>query len=260
MSDLRPPKPYPTFPLFAHRNGYWSRKVKGKNVYFARWRDDPDGAISMAKLNGETAKPEAVGSRPPKPYPDFPLNSHANGSWYKFMDGKIKCFGPWKDDPKGVQALAAYHAELASPKVETVVADALAPVLAVALREKEKELKAGTIERVTFDELRDVAQMMIDHFGPERSIKTIPPAEWSDFRHEKLQMHVVRDRRTNLPKLDEHGQPISRPRAPETVTNLGGRVKTLFNIAEELEAIESSPRYKGIMKRSTEKDRRKARK
>jgi integrase len=39
-----PKKPYPEFPLFAHPNGQWCKKIKGRHEYFGRW-DDPDAAL-----------------------------------------------------------------------------------------------------------------------------------------------------------------------------------------------------------------------
>ncbi|MDQ7014637.1 MAG: hypothetical protein Q9O74_12200 [Planctomycetota bacterium] len=42
-ADDRPAKPYPTFPLFPHRNGQWAKKVRGRFVFFGTWVD-PLGA------------------------------------------------------------------------------------------------------------------------------------------------------------------------------------------------------------------------
>jgi integrase len=47
-----PPKPSPDFPLFAHANGLWCRKIKGVHRYFGTW-DDPEGAL--AKYKAEVA-------------------------------------------------------------------------------------------------------------------------------------------------------------------------------------------------------------
>ena len=40
----KPAKPHPDFPLFAHGNGQWSKKVRGKHVHFGVW-SDPDAAL-----------------------------------------------------------------------------------------------------------------------------------------------------------------------------------------------------------------------
>lgn len=40
----KPAKPYEDFPLFAHNNGQWSRKIRGKLHYFGKW-SEPDEAL-----------------------------------------------------------------------------------------------------------------------------------------------------------------------------------------------------------------------
>jgi integrase len=42
---VKPRKPYPEFPLYAHNAGYWAKKIRGKFHYFGPW-EDPDGALS----------------------------------------------------------------------------------------------------------------------------------------------------------------------------------------------------------------------
>ena len=43
-TSTKPGKPRKDFPLFAHRNGQWSKKIKGRLWYFGKWAD-PDAAL-----------------------------------------------------------------------------------------------------------------------------------------------------------------------------------------------------------------------
>jgi integrase len=46
----RPHKPYPEFPLFAHNNGQWCRKIRGKLYSFGKWADS---TAALKKHNAE---------------------------------------------------------------------------------------------------------------------------------------------------------------------------------------------------------------
>jgi len=40
----RPAKPYPDYPLYAHSNGQWAKKIAGRVHYFGPW-SDPQAAL-----------------------------------------------------------------------------------------------------------------------------------------------------------------------------------------------------------------------
>jgi len=56
----KPKKPYPDFPLYAHRNGQWAKKIAGKTRFFGLWAD-PKAANELFKANYDALK----NGRPP---------------------------------------------------------------------------------------------------------------------------------------------------------------------------------------------------
>lgn len=66
MPRVKPAKPWPTFPLYAHRNGQWAKRIRGRVHYFGAW-EAPDDAYR--RFLNERADLEA-GRRPRKPVTD----------------------------------------------------------------------------------------------------------------------------------------------------------------------------------------------
>ena len=49
----KPQKPHPDFPLFAHQNGRWAKKVRGQFCYFGTWADDTSGERALRLWNDQ---------------------------------------------------------------------------------------------------------------------------------------------------------------------------------------------------------------
>jgi hypothetical protein len=47
----RPAKPYPEYPLYAHSNGQWAKKIHGKTHCFGPW-SDPQAALQKWLAGG----------------------------------------------------------------------------------------------------------------------------------------------------------------------------------------------------------------
>ena len=66
----RPAKPYPSFPLTAHNNGQWCKKIRGKVHFFGVWGDAQDALdnylrIATALHAGQMPRPTTLSPEGP---------------------------------------------------------------------------------------------------------------------------------------------------------------------------------------------------
>jgi integrase len=119
--------------------------------------------------------------KPEKPYVGYHLFAHDNGQWAKKIRGKLHYFGAWSD-PAAAMALFLQQrdhlfAGLRPPTDEPKVAD----LLDTFLGPKDRALKAGEIEQVTYDEYEAVCDTMAA-WGKHRHLSTLTPADFGELR------------------------------------------------------------------------------
>ena len=84
LTMTKPLKPTSDYPLFAHNNGQWAKKIKGKLRYFGPW-DDPQGALARYLVQDTQASTGRHARSKPKyrlrpagqATKDYPLYAHA---------------------------------------------------------------------------------------------------------------------------------------------------------------------------------------
>src|SRR2546430_2639421 len=126
----------------------------------------------------------AAGSKPSKPYPEFPLTAHPAGYWCKKIRGKIHYFGPW-DDPDGAltkyldQKDALHAGRTPRPETEGLTVKALANAF---LNHKQALLDAGELTQRTWDEYKETTDLLVSQFGKGRLVDDLGPDDFAALR------------------------------------------------------------------------------
>jgi integrase len=137
--------------------------------------------VAMFSANSTTT------DRPAKPYPDYPLFPHANGSWAKKIRGQIHYFGSWKTDTPDRGADAALDAYLKqkddihagrTPRLDPegiTVKDACNAFL----NHRADKRDAGELSIRTWAKYKEVTDLIVSHFGRARLIADLRPEDFT---------------------------------------------------------------------------------
>jgi integrase len=123
--------------------------------------------------------------KPEKPYPEFPLTPHPNGTWVKKIRGRLFYFGPW-DDPQA--ALDKYLREKddlhagrvpREPAPEGMTLRKLANAYG---RHKQSQVDAGELSPRTLADCYRTCADLIDFFGKDRLVDDLRPEDFAAYR------------------------------------------------------------------------------
>lgn len=138
----------------------------------------------MARPRGQISKP------PKKPRGNFPLFAHRGGSWCATVGGQRRSFGGWRNDPRGVQALANYKEYLRARdegrQPEPVRAGPLAvrDVVNALLKDRDAKRQRGELEAASYADYRAALRAFLAIVGPDRSPYDLTPADFARVKDE----------------------------------------------------------------------------
>jgi len=163
------------------------------------------------------------GSKPEKPYSEFPLTANGNGQWSKKIHGRVYYFGVW-DDPDAALALYLKQRDylLAGEVPPTEGGITLGELCNMFMASKEAQLEADEITRRHWVELQKSCQFMLDEFGKSRPVESLTPAHFA-----------------NLKKV------LSKGRNATTVSGHVRRIRSVFNWAASDDAAASCAALRG---------------
>jgi integrase len=124
-------------------------------------------------------------TKPNKPYPEFPLFAHANGSWAKKIRGRLHYFGSWNDPGS---ALASYlgkkddlHAGR-TPRADTE-STTVKDVSNAFLIHKRALQTAGELSPRTWAEYKVTCDLVVKRFGKHRLAADLGPDDFAKLRN-----------------------------------------------------------------------------
>lgn len=82
----KPNKPYPTFPLTAHPNGQWCKKIRGQLRFFGVW-SDPE--IALSRYHEAAADLHAGRTPPSVPQPDYCTVKELVNRFLAYQTGRV---------------------------------------------------------------------------------------------------------------------------------------------------------------------------
>ncbi len=171
--------------------------------------------------------------KPAKPYPDFPLFSHATKGWAKKIRGQLHYFGSWSDGWKAAlvnylkQKDALHAGRKPRTEVEGMTVKEMANKFLIA---KQASVDSGELAYRTWEDYKAACALLIQHFGKGRLIDDLDPEDFAGLRKKPV-----------------------RKWGPTTVRNAIQRIRVVFKFAVDNGLTDRLIRYGQGFKRPSEK-------
>lgn len=221
MTTPKPEKPTPDFPLFAHRNGQWAKKVAGKIRYYGLWAD-PEAAL--LRFQGAPAKVAPTG-KPAKPA-DFPLFPHDCGQWARKVRGKLYYFGVWADPKAALAKWVSEKDDLLAGRVRSNSSGlTIMDLCNKFLNSKQRQVESRELDQKTWQGYFDICKKVQEVLGKTTIVLDLRPEHFA-----KLRSAFAKG---------EKGEGVGPVRLGNCVT----RARTLFNYAYGNDLIDRPVKY-----------------
>lgn len=127
----------------------------------------------------------ASANKPPKPYSDFPLFSHATRRWAKKIRGRLVYFGPWDDPDGALQKYLEQKANLHAGRTPRPDPDALTvkSLCNEFLAAKQALVDAGELARLTWGDYKAACDEIVAAFGKGRLVSDLRPDDFAKLRN-----------------------------------------------------------------------------
>lgn len=200
-----------------------------------------DPQVSPLEGRRKTAAPSARAAQkvPGKPYKSFPLTPHRSGQFCKKIRGKIHYFGSVSDPDAALKRYHEHAKGLHAGEIDHVNRTGDLTIAELAnefLAAKERKRANGDIEAATFVEYHRDCELLVQHFGRDRTVSSIARRDLAAFR-------------------DFLGKGVNAT----TLNNRVGNARSIFKFAYDHELIDRPVRFGEDFKRPEKRLLRRAR-
>jgi site-specific recombinase XerD len=199
------------------------------------------GQVSLRERRRETAASEGRSGRKVegKPYKSFPLTPHRSGQFCKKIRGKIHYFGTIADPEAALRRYHEHAKGLHAGEIDRVDRSGELTIAELAnqfLAAKERKRANGDIEAATFVEYHRDCELLVQHFGRQRTVPSMTRRDLAGFR-----------------------QFLGKGVNATTLNNRIGNARSIFKFAYDHELIDRPVRFGEDFKRPEKRLLRRAR-